>query len=216
MNRLPPRLHSLATLAAVVALTASTAYWALQLFKPPQRAIAVVPVQETPPPPIDAALGLFGGQATAAAPASSYELRGVVAARNGRGSVAIIAANGDTPKAYPVGKELAPGVTVQDVQPRYVTLLEGGVQKRLDLLPDTGMSSTTAAPLAPVNRAAPPPVQIQPQQSQLQPQGQAGMPVQAPAPSATPLVSPPAGTPVGPPGQPAPVQSAPAQRVITQ
>ena len=60
-------------------------------------------------------------------------------------SVAIIATNGDAPKAYPVGKEVAPGVTVQDVQPRYVTLLDGGVQKRLDLLPDAGVSSTTAA-----------------------------------------------------------------------
>jgi general secretion pathway protein C len=190
MNRLP----YLATLAAVVALTASTAYWALQLFKPQQRPIAAVAVQETPPPPIDAALGLFGGQSTVATP-SSYELRGVVAARNGRGSVAIIAANGDVPKAYPVGKELAPGVTVQEVQPRYVTLLEGGVQKRLDLLPDAGMSSTTAAPLPPASRAAPP--------------------VSQPMPSATPMVAPPAGTPVGPPGQAAPVQTAPVQSPTT-
>ncbi|WP_338769625.1 type II secretion system protein N [Massilia sp. METH4] len=188
MNRLP----YLATLAAVVALTASTAYWALQLFKPPQRPIAAVAMQEPPPPPIEAALGLFGGQATVATP-SVYELRGVVAARDGRGSVAIIAANGETPKAYPVGKELAPGVTVHDVQPRHAILLDGGVQKRLDLLPDAGMSSTTAAPLPPVNRAAPPP----------------------PAPSPTPMVAPPAGTPVGPPGQPAPVQVAPAQQPTT-
>jgi general secretion pathway protein C len=201
MNRLPHHLPSLATLAAVVALTASTAYWGLQLFKPEQRPIAVVPVQDIPPAPADAAMGLFGGQAVAAAPASSYELRGVVAARDGRGSVAIIAANGETPKAYPVGKELAPGVTVQDVQPRYVTLLDGGVQKRLDLLPDAGMSSTTAAPLPPVNRAAPPPV--------------TPVPAPQPAPSATPMVAPPAGTPVGPAGQPAPVQTAPVQRPTT-
>ncbi|QBE63513.1 type II secretion system protein N [Pseudoduganella lutea] len=193
MNRLPHHLPTLATLAAVVALTASTAYWGLQLFKPQQRPIAVVPVQETPPPPVDAALGLFGGQATAAPTASTYELRGVVASRDGRGSVAIIATSGDTPKAYPVGKEVEPGVTVQDVQPRHVTLLDGGVQKRLDLLPDSGMSSTTAAPLPPVNRAAPPP----------------------PTPSPTPLVTPPAGTPVGQPGQPAPVQTGPVQRPVT-
>ncbi|WBS03329.1 hypothetical protein OU994_03185 [Pseudoduganella sp. SL102] len=198
MNRLPHHLPAIATLAAVVALTASTAYWSLQLFKPQQRQIAVVPVQETPPPPVDAALGLFGGQATVAT-ASTYELRGVVAARDGRGSVAIIATSGDTPKAYPVGKEVAPGVTVEDVQARHVTLLDGGVRKRLDLLPDAGMSSTTAAPLPPVNRAAPPPV---------------AMP--APQPSATPLVTPPAGTPTGPAGQPAPVQMGPAQRPSLQ
>lgn len=198
MNRLPHHLPAIAILAAVVALTASTAYWSLQLFKPQQRQIAVVPVQETPPPPVDAALGLFGGQATVAT-ASTYELRGVVAARDGRGSVAIIATSGDTPKAYPVGKEVAPGVTVEDVQARHVTLLDGGVRKRLDLLPDAGMSSTTAAPLPPVNRAAPPPV---------------AMP--APQPSATPLVTPPAGTPTGPAGQPAPVQMGPAQRPVLQ
>ncbi|GGY24742.1 type II secretion system protein N [Pseudoduganella albidiflava] len=198
MNRLPHHLPAIATLAAVVALTASTAYWSLQLFKPQQRQIAVVPVQETPPPPVDAALGLFGGQATIAT-ASTYELRGVVAARDGRGSVAIIATSGDIPKAYPVGKEVAPGVTVEDVQARHVTLLDGGVRKRLDLLPDAGVSSTTAAPLAPVNRAAPPPV---------------AMP--APQPSATPLVTPPAGTPTGPAGQPAPVQMGPAQRPSLQ
>ena len=198
MNRLT-LLHPVVTLAAVVALTASTAYWGLQLFKPQQRPIAVVPVQETPPPPIDTALGLFGGQASVAA-VSTYQLRGVVAARDGRGSVAIIAANGDTPHAYLVGKELAPGITVQDVQPRFVTLLDGGVQKRLDLMPDEGASLTTAAPLPTVNRAAPP----------------APAPAQTPAaPSPTPLVAPPPGTPVGPPGQTAPIQSAPAQRPVT-
>jgi len=199
MNRLPHHLPAIATLAAVVALTASTAYWSLQLFKPQQRQIAVVPVQETPPPPVDAALGLFGGQATVAT-ASTYELRGVVAARDGRGSVAIIATSGDTPKAYPVGKDVAPGVTVQDVQPRYVTLLDGGVQKRLDLLPDAGVSSTTAAPLPPVSRAAPPPP----------------APMPAPQPSVSPLVTPPPGTPVGEAGQPAPIHTAPVQRHVTQ
>jgi len=196
MNRLP----FLSTVAAVVALTASVAYWGLQLYKPAQRPIAVVPVTETPPAPIDAARGLFGGD-TAVAVVSNYELRGVVAARNGQRSVAIIAANGEPPKAWPVGTELAPGVTVKDVQPRFVTLSEGGVQKRLDLPADTGMSSTTAAPLPEVKRGAAPP---QPQQ---QPQQQ--------TPSATPLVTPPPGTPVGQPGQPAPVQSAPAQRTVT-
>lgn len=189
MNRLP----FLSTVAAVVALTASVAYWGLQLYKPAQRPIAAVPVTETPPAPIDAARGLFGGD-TAVAVVSNYELRGVVAARDGQRSVAIIAANDEPPKAYPVGTELAPGITVKDVQPRFVTLSEGGVQKRLDLPADAGMSSTTAAPLPEVNRGTAPP---------------------QPAPSATPLVTPPPGTPVGQPGQPAPVQSAPAQRTTT-
>jgi general secretion pathway protein C len=171
---------------------------------------------------VDAALGLFGGQ-TAVATASTYQLRGVVAARDGRGSVAIISANNEPPQAYPVGKEIAPGVTVQEVQPRYVVLVDGGVQKRLELLAEDGVSLTTAAPLAPVNRAAPPPPMPTPApmaQPQTQPTAApapAQVPAQAPgaAPSATPMVAPPPGTPVGPPGQTAPVQTAPAQRPVT-
>lgn len=213
MNRLP----FLSTVAAVVALTASVAYWGLQLYKPPQRPIAAVPVTETPPAPIDAARGLFGGD-TAVAVVSNYELRGVVAARNGERSVAIIAANGEPPKAYPVGTELAPGITVKDVQPRFVTLIEGGVQKRLDLPADVGMSSTTAAPLPEVKRgAAPAPA---PQQASTTPPpppvnsgGQA-----APAGQSAYTGQPgPAGGQAGgqAAGQAAPVQTAPAQRTST-
>ncbi|AXA93614.1 type II secretion system protein N [Massilia sp. YMA4] len=208
MNRLP----FLATVAAVVALTASVAYWGLQLYKPAQRPIAAVPVLDTPPALIDAARGLFGGE-TAVAAASTYQLRGVVAAGNGRRSVAIIAANNEAPKAYPVGAELAPGVVVKEVQARSVTLSEGGVQKRLDLPADTGVSMTTAAPLPDVARGTAPP-QPQPGSQTLQPQAQPITPPQ-PAPSATSLVTPPPGTPVGQPGQLAPVQSAPAQRTST-
>ncbi|UGQ46124.1 type II secretion system protein N [Massilia endophytica] len=199
MNRLP----FLSTLAAVVALTASLAYWGLQLFKPQQRPIAVVPVQQMPEASPDMARGLFGGQ-TAVAAVSNYQLVGVVASRAGQRSVAIIAANGEPAKAYPIGEEVAPGVTVHDVQARHVILLEGGVQKRIDLPAAEGVSSTTTAPLAPVNppTITPPPAPV------------------AQAPSATPLVTPPPGTPVGPPGQlapipNAPVQTAPAQRPVT-
>lgn len=207
MNRLP----FVASVAAVVALTASVAYWGLQLYKPAQRPIAAVPVLETPPALIDTARGLFGGE-TAVAAVSTYQLRGVVAARNGQRSVAIIAANNEAPQAYPVGAELAPGVLVKDVQARHVTLSEGGVPKRLELPADTGVSMTTAAPLPDVNRGAPPPQPIPGSQAAL-PQGQVAQPVQPP--SATPMVAPPPGTPVGQPGQVAPVQSAPAQRTAT-
>ncbi|GGC08694.1 type II secretion system protein N [Pseudoduganella buxea] len=205
MNRLP----FMSTVAAVVALTASTAYWALQLYKPEQRPIAAVAVQDTPPALVDAARGLFGGE-TAAAAVSSYKLVGVVASRNGRDSVAIVAANGDAPKAYPVGAEVAAGVTVKEVHARHVILLESGVSKRLDLPSDAGASTTTAAALPDVNRGAAPPQMPQPMPQQQAPQSP------APPPSATPLVTPPPGTPIGQPGQPAPVQTAPAQRTTTQ
>ncbi|GGY93569.1 type II secretion system protein N [Pseudoduganella plicata] len=219
MNRLP----FISTVAAVVALTASVAYWGLQLYKPAQRPIAAVPVTETPPAPIDAARGLFGGD-TAVAAVSNYELRGVVAARNGQRSVAIIAANGEPPKAWPVGTELAPGVTVKDVQPRFVTLSEGGVQKRLDLPADMGMSSTTAAPLPEVKRgAAPAPQQpsATPPPPPANPGGQAASGGQAgyvgQAGQAGGQAAGQAGGQAGgqAAGQAAPVQTAPAQRTST-
>jgi general secretion pathway protein C len=213
MNRLP----FISTVAAVVALTASVAYWGLQLYKPAQRPIAAVPVTETPPAPIDAARGLFGGD-TAVAAVSNYELRGVVAARNGQRSVAIIAANGEPPKAYPVGTELAPGITVKDVQPRFVTLSEGGVQKRLDLPADMGMSSTTAAPLPEVKRGGAPAPAPQPA-STAPPAPPAASGGQA-APSGQSAYTGQAGQPGGQAagqagGQAAPVQTAPAQRTST-
>jgi general secretion pathway protein C len=188
LNRLP----FLSTVAAVLALSASLAYWGLQLFTPQQRQIAAVPLQQAPEAPIELARGLFGGQ-TAVAAVSNYQLVGVVASRAGQRSVAIIVANGAPAKAYPVGEEIAQGVTVHDVQARHVILLEGGVQKRIDLPAAEGVSSTTSAPLAPVN----PPTMTPP-----------------PAPSGTPLVTPPPGTPVGPPGQLAPI-TAPAQQPTT-
>jgi general secretion pathway protein C len=51
--------------------------------------------------------------------------------------VAIIVAEGSPPKALRVGKELAPGITLAEVHPRYVMLSDGGVMKRVDLATDT-------------------------------------------------------------------------------
>ncbi|MBW8899135.1 MAG: hypothetical protein JF619_13720, partial [Massilia sp.] len=116
------RLPLLCTLLALVLLSASVAYWVLQLYKPAQRPLAAAPVASLPEPAIDAAAGLFGGQA-AASVASNYQLTGVVAA--GRESVAIIVADGGAPKALKLGKEVANGVTVAEVHPRYVMLSDG-------------------------------------------------------------------------------------------
>jgi len=51
--------------------------------------------------------------------------------------VAIIVAEGSPPKALRVGKELAPGITLAEVHPRYVMLSDGGVMKRVELATDT-------------------------------------------------------------------------------
>ncbi|USX14807.1 hypothetical protein NHH88_03145 [Oxalobacteraceae bacterium OTU3CAMAD1] len=186
------RLPLLGSVLAVVLLSASLAYWGLQLFKPPQRAIAAPP----PPPPValnlDAAKGLFGGQISVAA-ASNYQLKGVVASR-GVGSAAILAVDNKPALALGIGKEVVPGVTVKEVHPKYVLLSEGGAIKRIDLPSDAGATSS------------PGPAGGQPYQT-MQP-GQQGSPP-PPAPAPQPAMQPPPAmqpTPAMQPGQPTPQQ----------
>lgn len=176
------RLPLIVTVLAVVLLSASLAYWGLQLFKPQQRAIAAPP----PPAPmgvnLDAARSLFGGQVNVAA-VSNYQLKGVVAAR-GADSAAIISVDTQPALAVAIGKEVAPGVTVKEVHARHVILSEGGVNKRLDLPSDAGVSSVPAVmpaqPPQPVSSPAPT-VMPAPPQTVASPQPQ---PQQGPAPIA--------------------------------
>jgi general secretion pathway protein C len=139
------RLPLFFSLLALIALSASIAYWVMQLYKPPQRRLAAAPVASMPEPGIDAAATLFGGQA-AAAVATNYRLTGVVAA--GRDSVAILVADGTPPKALKIGKEIVDGVTVKEVHPRYVMLSEGGVLKRIDLATDAKAGNGLSPPVA--------------------------------------------------------------------
>lgn len=136
------RLPLFVTVLAVVLLSASLAYWGLQLFKPQQRAIAAPPVQPAMALNIDAAKGLFGGQIAVAA-VSNYQLKGVVAAR-GNDSAAILSVDNKPAESVAVGREIAPGVVVKEVHPKFVVLSEGGVIKRIDLPSDAGVSSGPA------------------------------------------------------------------------
>lgn len=185
MKRLP--LPLILNVLAVVVLSASVAYWALQLYKPAQRPIAAPPPVVRAEPPIASAATLFGG-AQVAAVASNYQLTGVVAA--GRESVAIIVADGNPPKAVRLGGEVGPGVTVQEVWPRYVMLSENGVAKRVDLAQDArpAASMDTAPPVAfaPVEsepaQPAPEPVAPPPQNAPVEVPAASTMPGNAPAP----------------------------------
>jgi len=160
------RMPLVVTVLAVALLSASLAYWVLQLNQPPQRAIAAPPPAAAAALNLDAAKGLFGGQITVAA-ASNYQLKGVVAA-GGRGSAAILAVDNQPAQAYGLGREVAPGVVVKEVQPRFVLLSEGGAIKRVDLPSDAGVSSTAPAQpsikpvTAPQPTMPPPQVQMQP------------------------------------------------------
>jgi general secretion pathway protein C len=132
-----------------IVLCASAAYWAMQLFKPPLRAVAAPPPSVQPAPQLDAAAGLFGGR-TNVAVASNYQLKGVVVSGNESDSVAILATDGKPAQSVRINAEIMPGVTVKEVHRRYVLLSEGGVVKRVELPEDakgqTQVNLSTNAP----------------------------------------------------------------------
>lgn len=150
------RLPALASFILFIALCASIAYWAMQLFKPQARPVAAPPPAAQPAANIDAAAGLFGGRSSVAV-ASNYQLRGVVVSGNADESVAILATEGKPAQAIRANMEVAPGVKVQEVHRGYVVLSEHGVPKRVEL-PQESKSRAGADPAGrpPVpNRATP-------------------------------------------------------------
>ena len=202
MKRLPLVL----SLVAVIALSASIAYWVMELYKPAQRPMAAIPQASMPDPAPDAGATLFGGQAVTAGP-SNYQLTGVVAA--GRDSVAILVVDGQPPRALVVGKEIVSGVTVKEVHPKYVMLSEGGVLKRIDPATDdkAGANLALAAPTSNQPQSQPPPQQPPPQQQQpmLVPSDAAGN-TSVPVPASNGPMEAPGALPPGVPPPPPPVQ----------
>lgn len=193
------RLPLLFTLLALVFLAVSATYWGMQLYKPQQRPITTVQTAALPEPSPDAAATLFGGQAVTNV-VSNYQLTGIVSA--GRDSVAILVADGQPPKALKVGRELAPGVSVSEVHPRYIMLSEGGVMKRVDLAPDTRPAiALSGAPVAP----------MMPQMGQ--PVAPGAMPTSEPQSAPGAVQAPPPGevNPVVPQGQESPQSQEPPQ-----
>ena len=77
MNRAP----LLTSFVLFLALCVSAAYWGMQLFNPPLRAVAAPPQSNQAAASLDAAAGLFGGHANAVL-ASNFQLKGVVVARS--------------------------------------------------------------------------------------------------------------------------------------
>lgn len=190
------RLPLLFTLLALIFLAVSATYWGMQLYKPQQRPIATVQTAALPEPSADAAAILFGGQAVTNV-VSNYQLTGIVSA--GRDSVAILVADGQPPQALKVGHELAPGVSISEVHPRYIMLSEGGVMKRVDLVADTRPAvelSNAPAAAAPMG----------------QPVAPGEMPASEPQSSPGAVQAPPPGevNPVVPQGQEPPQEGPPA------
>lgn len=130
------RLQLIASFVLFIALCASAAYWAMQWFKPPVRAVAAPPPAAQPAPRLDAAAGLLGGHSTIVA-ASNFQLTGVVVAGNPADSIAILAVDGKPSKSVKTNAQVKPGVTVKEVQRGFVLLSEEGVIKRVELPKDT-------------------------------------------------------------------------------
>ncbi|MDB5841241.1 MAG: hypothetical protein JWQ23_3193 [Herminiimonas sp.] len=148
------RLPLFASFVLFVILCASLAYWGMQWFKPPVRAVAAPPPQQQYAPNLSAAAGLFGGRTTVAV-ATNYQLRGVVVAGDPASSVAILAADGKPAQAVRVNSELVSGVTVKEVHRQYVVLSEGGVSKRVELPDDAkGQGAVDFAARSPLQSRA--------------------------------------------------------------
>jgi len=128
------RLPQITSFVLFIVLCVSAAYWGMQLFNPPLRAVAAPP-QSIQAPNLDAAASLFGGHTTVVI-ASNFQLKGVVLASNPAESVAILVANGKKPQAVRTNAEVMPGVTVKEVQHDHVLLSERGVIKRVELPKD--------------------------------------------------------------------------------
>lgn len=129
------RMPLITSFVLFIALCVSAAYWAMQLFNPPLRAVAAPPQTFQPAPSLDAAAALLGGHSVAVV-ASNFQLKGVVMASNPNESVAILAANGKKPQAVRTNAEVVPGITVTEVQRDHVLLSQGGVIKRVELPKD--------------------------------------------------------------------------------
>jgi general secretion pathway protein C len=154
------RLPLLAVFILFLALCMSTAYWGMQLFKPPVRNVAPATFIARSDAPLVAATGLFGGGGMAVAAASNFVLTGVVVAGNGRESMAIISVDGKPGKAVAMNGELQPGVVIREVHPQFILLSDGGVSRRIELPKSSSLRSEVATyapvPVAPPGQRLPP------------------------------------------------------------
>ena len=212
------RLPQIVSFLLFIALCASIAYWAMQLFKPPVRPVAAPPRAAQAEIRPDAAASLFGNRKGAEAVASNYQLRGVIFSGSPRNSVAIISADGKPAQAIRVDQEIAPGVTIKEVHRDYILLSEDGATKRVDL-PESakgleGVAASTASPPARVVVPSPPPptaTQPVPSRAQAAAAAQAAQAAQAgqPVPGVPPVQPvPQAMTPQNAPSQTPPAQPA--------
>jgi len=176
LGRHTKRLPEFVSLLLFMLLCACTAYWVMQLIKPPLRPVTAPPQAEDAGVDVTLAAGLFGGRGTVTV-ASNYQLLGVVAAKRDGESVAILSADGKPPQAVRQGKELLPGTSIKEVHATYVLLSEGGVLKRV-MLPEDARAKSGLGNASPILAPAQPMQQPQPAPNPDLPPEQPAVPVQ--------------------------------------
>lgn len=144
------RFPLLITFLTFILLCMSLSFWGLRMFKPQPRGV-VLPESALNTEALGGQWGQPFGNAAPTVVASNYQLKGIILARNGRDSVAIIAANGKPAQSVMLNHELLAGVSLVEVHDNYVTISEGGLARRLDLPQASGVQLAVAAP---VNRGA--------------------------------------------------------------
>ncbi|MBR7798415.1 type II secretion system protein N [Undibacterium fentianense] len=127
-------------------LCAVLSFWGLQIFKPKIRPIQAPVVVDSFEPAVGQWGSMFGLSAVAESAPSSYQLKGVIVAAKPADSVAIIVVDGKPNFAVKIGKELMPGVKLEEVHASYVMVSESGVPRRIDLpvVPQGGGSQNLA------------------------------------------------------------------------
>lgn len=134
---------TLLVLALVLVFAWQLAWWTWTFVAPREAA----PEADRGAASVDpAAIARLFGAPTAQAARSGLRLKGVVAPTPGVAASAIFAAPGGRDLAVYLGGEIAPGVTLAEVDPDHVLVSRGGVRERVDL--DTPHSAASPMPAA--------------------------------------------------------------------
>lgn len=181
------RLPVVVTFFVFIALCISLSFWGLRLFKPQVRNVAAAFQQNSYEPGTGQWGNIFGSSQIVQNSASNYQLKGVVLAKHGNESLAIISANGKPALAIAMNKEFASGVVLKEVHDRFVVISESGIMRRVEL-PQTPEIVHSPMQIPPLNQENIVPPQVAPVAFPAPKHNQPpGGPVSAPPP---PMVTP--------------------------
>ena len=138
---------ALVTLAALLSLGMVLAYWTWAVVAPrPEPQLPVAPEQRVN---LESAKALFGvaqqGPSTVAPNGAMVRLLGVAAATRGRRGYAVVQPEGGRIIGVREGEDIAPGLRLAEVRPRYIVLMRNGLRETLAWPEKSAAAETTAA-----------------------------------------------------------------------